>query len=96
MEVVRLDGKVVYRLPRGASLLGDPVPSPEGDATAFVERKSAALALVVCIKDAEPARWELPPEARSYHIFWTEKRRVVLGPSAMQPRVAVSWHVSYD
>src|SRR5262245_20105143 len=53
-EVVRLDGKIVYRLPRGASLLGDPVPSPDGDAIAFLERKDdGRLALVVCIEGAD-------------------------------------------
>ena len=96
MEVVRLAGKVVYHLPRGATLVGDPVPSPVGDATAFVERSGEDLALVVCIKGADPARWDLPPEARGYRIFWTEKQRVVLGPSQTQPRLAVTWHVSYE
>jgi hypothetical protein len=95
-EVVRLDGKIVYRLPRGASLLGDPVPSPVGDATAFLERSGDDLALVVCIRGADPARWNLPPEARSYRIFWTEKQRVILGPSQTQPKLAVTWHVSYE
>jgi hypothetical protein len=96
VEVVRLDGKVVYRLPRGAALVGEPVPSPNGDATAFLERKDSIITLVVCIKDADPARWDLPPEARDYHIFWTEKQRVVLGPSASRPKLAVSWHTSYE
>jgi hypothetical protein len=96
MEVVRLDGKIVYRLPPGATLVGEPVPSPGGDATAFLERKDGDLTLVVCIKGADPARWDLPAEARDYHIFWTEKQRVVLGRSRLHPRLAVSWHLSYE
>ena len=96
MEVVRLDGKVVYRLPRGASLVGEPVPSPGGDATAFLERKESDLTLVVCIKGADPARWDVPPEAGEYHIFWTEKQRVILGPSRLKPKLAVTWHVSSE
>jgi hypothetical protein len=96
VELVRLAGKVVYRLPRGSTLEGDPVPSPVGDATAFLERHGEELALIVCIKGADPARWDLPPEARAYRIFWIEKQRVILGPTQFQPRLAVSWHVSYE
>jgi len=93
---VRVAGKVAYHLPAGARMVGDPVPSPKGDATAFVEQREGALSLVVLIKDAQPARWGLPPEAVAYRVFWAAPQRVILGPSELEPKLTISWHVSYE
>src|SRR5256885_872391 len=75
------------------SLLEQSGRSPTGDAAALLEERDGQCSLVVLIKDAHPTKWTLPPEALRYRIFWTSAHRVVLGETAVAPKLVVSWHV---
>jgi hypothetical protein len=82
------------RLTPGAHLIGKSVAGPSGNEVAHLEQQGAQVSLVVTVRGAAPARWMLPAGAARYRIFWTGPAHLVLGPSALEPRISVRWELA--
>jgi hypothetical protein len=89
-----VDGRKVHPASGTVHVLAAPSWRPDGDALAWLERRSGETRLVVLPEIARPAEtivWPLPPSLAQDRVHWAGDNRVVVGPEALQPRAVASW-----
>jgi hypothetical protein len=89
-----LDGKKVHPATGSVHVLAAPSWRNDGDALAWLERRSGETRLVVLPEVAHPTEtivWPLPPALAQDRVHWAGDNRVVVGPEALQPRAVASW-----
>jgi hypothetical protein len=86
-------GRVHYDGQPGGHVVGQPSLAPSQDAIALIEQRGERYELVVAFRGAEPARWPVSKDSARYGIFWVGAHSLVLGPSALRPRIRVTWAI---
>jgi len=91
---VFVDGRKVHPALGSVTVLQTPVWRADGDALAWLERRSGETRLVVLPQIAatgETFVWPLPNALAQDRIHWAGDNRVVVGPEPLQPRAVASW-----
>lgn len=91
---VFVDGRRVHPALGAVSVLSSPSWRGDGDALAWLERRSGETRLVVLPEVGRPTEtivWPLPTALAQDRVHWAGDNKVVVGPEALQPRAVASW-----
>jgi hypothetical protein len=91
---VLVDGRRIHPATGSVQVLAPPIWRPDGDALAWLERRSGETRLVVLPVLARPTEtivWPLPAALAQDRVHWAGDNKIVVGPEALQPRAVASW-----
>lgn len=91
---VFVDGRRVHPGSGAVQILSAPAWRADGDALAWLERRSGETRLVVLPSvntPSEPIVWPLPRALSRDRVLWAAQNKVIVGPELLQPRAVASW-----
>jgi hypothetical protein len=91
---VFVDGRRVHPSTGAVTVIQAPIWRGDGDALAWLERRSGETRLVVLPEIGRPSDtivWPLPAALAQDRVHWAGDNRVVVGPEPLQPRAVASW-----